>query len=106
MRKDRLTFGSKTLAAGVLGGMIAAAPVAAALAGVPAIGPSAATTLEAPVTQVHWHHCCWHHHHHHIFTRLVDAGSVSYPVYRIEHYKIDFAHPTFAPIEPVGWWLW
>lgn len=103
MRNDKLSIGAKALAAGVVGGMIAVAPLTTALAGVPAFGESPASKLQAPLEQVHWRHCCWHHHHHG-FTALVAAGTVSYPVYRIEHYKIDYTHPTFAP--PVAGWFW
>jgi hypothetical protein len=48
------------------------------------------------------HH--WHHHHHAspYFVRYVGVGHVSYPVYRIDRYKIDYSHPTL--VYDVGGW--
>jgi len=74
---SKRTF-AKIAAAGVLGLGFATAGVGSAFAG--------------------WHH--HHHHHHHhaspYFVRYVGVGHVSYPIYRIDHYKIDYASPTIV----------
>jgi hypothetical protein len=80
-----------------------------ASAGVPSLAQNDAAKVEAPVDYVRWY-CRRHHHHHGYFTQLVAAGTVTYPVYRVERYKIDYKSPTFVYAAPVvasvGWWFW
>ncbi|HYA80788.1 MAG TPA: hypothetical protein VED87_07660 [Methylocystis sp.] len=117
MSKSYVTT-ARAIAAVVFAGCIAAAlPTSDALAGVVSLGQAESVKLEAPVTTVHWrpyphHHwrqAHWGHAHWGqapVFTNLVDAGVVSYPVYRIDHYKIDYTAPTYTYTEKCGGWLW
>ena len=100
---------AKAIAAVAIAGCIATAlPTSGALAGVVGIGQSDSVKLEAPLTNVHWrpyrhHHCCGSP----VFTKQVETGVVTYPIYRIDHYKIDYTAPTFTYTEKCcGGWLW
>lgn len=94
MRNVNIKIASTVLGLGLLCGL-----ATSAVAGVPSLAQNDATKVEAPVDYVRWY--C-HRHHHHIFTHLVAAGTVTYPVYRIEHYKIDYRSPVFAYAAPVA----
>jgi len=64
--------------------------------------------IETPFDYVRWHH---HRHcHRPFFTQLVAAGTVVYPVYRLERYKTDYRSPTFIAaalvVSPAWWWFW
>jgi hypothetical protein len=95
MRNINIKIASTVLGLGLLCGL-----ATSATAGVPSLAQNDAAKVDAPVDYVRWY---WHrHHHHHIFTRLVSAGTVTYPVYRIDRYAIDYRHPIFAYAEPVA----
>ncbi len=94
MRNVNSKITSAALGLGLLCGL-----ASGAVAGVPSLAQNDAAKVDAPVDYVRWY--C-HRHHHHIFTRLVAAGTVTYPVYRIDRYAIDYKHPVFAAIEPVA----
>ncbi len=111
MRNVNFRFGSSILAAGLIGGLLSAAQITSAIAGVPSLPQNNAVSLPAQVDQVHWRWGCCHYHHHYYhanpyFTQLVNAGVVSYPVYRIDHYKIDYTSPTYTYTAAPGWWGW
>ena len=46
-------------------------------------------------------HRMHHRHHSPYFVRLVGVGHVSYPIYRIDHYKVDYTDPTY--VYDSGW---
>ena len=106
MRNVNIKIASAMLGLGLVCGL-----ATSAAAGVPSLAQNDAAKVEAPVDYVRWY--CHRHRHHGIFTRLVAAGTVSYPVYRVEHYKIDYRAPTFvaaapvvAPVIPIiGWFF-
>jgi hypothetical protein len=98
------------IAATMLGLGLAFGLASGATAGVPSLAQNDAAKVEGPVDYVRWY--CHRHRHHHIFTQLVAAGTVTYPVYRIERYAIDYRHPTLvaaapaAPVIPIiGWFF-
>jgi hypothetical protein len=96
------------IAVAVLGLGLACGLATSASAGVPSLAQNDAAKVDEPFDYVHWY-CCHRHHHHHYFTQLVAAGTVTYPVYRVERYKIDYRSPTFAyaaPVVATGWWFW
>jgi hypothetical protein len=91
-----LELGSMTMAAGALAALLSAAPLSSARAG----------ELRW-YHHFHHHHCCYHHHAVAVdpyFTQYVHAGYVAYPVYRVDHYKIDYAAPTY--VYDGGSWGW
>jgi len=101
MRNVNIKIASSVLGLGLILGL-----ATSAAAGVPSVAQNDAAKVEAPVDYVRWYH---HRHcHRHFFTQLVAAGTVTYPVYRVEHYKIDYSAPTFvAPVvASAGWWFW
>ncbi len=85
MSKGKLSIGT-IAAAALMGAAFSVAPLNSAQAG-------------------WWHH---HHHHHHFMSRLVEAGSVSYPIYRVEHYTVDYSSPayTYTGCGSCGGWFW
>jgi hypothetical protein len=108
-------MGSKIAAAGMIGALLSVAPVSGALAAPGGFGQPGVANVQAPIENVHWrhycchyrpvvhYHCChWGHHHHHHYARnpyytgYTGAGTISYPIYRIDHYKIDYVHPTYT----------
>lgn len=98
----RKTSMASKIAAGVVGALFSAAPVSVALAGPGGFGQPGVANVQSPIQSVS-HYCCRHHHHHHhhgghhgYFTSLTHAGAVSYPIYRIDHYKVDYVHPTYT----------
>ena len=104
MRNVNTKIASTVLGLGLLCGL-----ASGAVAGVPSLAQNDAAKVDAPMDYVRWY--CHRHHRHHIFTQLVAAGTVTYPVYRIERYAIDYRHPTLvaaapaAPVIPIISWF-
>jgi len=95
--------------ASLMGGLLSLAPVNGALAGPVGFATPAATGVQAPIDTVGLRRCHWgwHCHGHHAspyFTRMVDAGVVSYPIHRIERYHIDYHHPSYTLTSCCTWW--
>ena len=101
MRNVNIKIASSVLGLGLVLGL-----ATSAAAGVPSVAQNDAAKVGAPVDYVHWY--CHRHWHRHYFTQLVAAGTVTYPVYRVERYKIDYSAPTFVTpvVASVGWWFW
>ena len=101
MRNVNIKIASSVLGLGLVFGL-----ATSAAAGVPSLAQNDAAKVGAPVDYVRWY--CHRHWHRHYFTQLVAAGTVTYPVYRVERYKIDYSAPTFvAPVvASAGWWFW
>ncbi len=106
MSTRKTSMGSKIAAAGLIGALLSVAPVSGVLAAPGGFGQPGVANVQAPIENVHWrrHYCChWGHHHHHhyvshnrYYTGLSHAGTISYPIYRIDHYKVDYVHPTYT----------
>lgn len=97
--------------AAMVGGLLSIAAPNGALAGPVGFATPAATGVQAPVDTVGWRRCHWgwhcHGYHHHVspyFTRMVDAGVVSYPIHRVERYHIDYRNPSYTLTSCCTWW--
>ena len=103
---------AKAIAAVALVGAFAGVPAAGANAAVVGVGQVESLKPEAPIANVYWRYYPHYHHHHccgsSTYTQLTQTGAVSYPVYRIDHYKVDYSSPTYLyPERCTGWgWGW
>ena len=104
----RKTSMASKIAAGLVGALFSVAPVSGLLAAPGGFGQPGVANVQSPVDNVHWRCCSSHHHHHHhgpsgYYTSLSHAGTVSYPIYRIDHYKVDYAHGAYTYTGCCGW---
>jgi hypothetical protein len=112
MSTRKTSKGLKIAAAGLIGALLSVAPISGVLAAPGGFGQPGVANVQAPIENVHWrrhccyhrpvvrHYCCGHHHHHYArnpyYTGLSHAGTITYPIYRIDHYKVDYVHPTYT----------
>jgi hypothetical protein len=115
MSTRKTKIGSSLALAGMVGAMLMVS-AGGALAGAVGLGQPGVARSESLIDNVgyrccYWrprpvhHHCCWHHHHHTnpYFTKLVGAGYVSYPIYRVDRYTVDMMHPSYVYNAGWGW---
>jgi hypothetical protein len=113
MSTRKLSIGSTLAIAALVGATLSIAPLSSAQAGWRTHYRADTRTYTRSYT--HSHVDTYYHPHHHYsggdyqpyrtpsygymnpdITRLVAAGVVSYPIYRVDHYKVDYASPYYV----------
>jgi hypothetical protein len=113
MSKRKLSIGSTIVAAALMGAALSIAPLSSAQAGWRIHYHADTRTYSRSYTRSYTD-AYYHSHHHPSYgyyqpyraqpygyanpeiTQYVNAGVVSYPIYRVDHYKVDYASPYYV----------